>query len=113
MVTGLLCVVFSPRQADKALSQDRWQDAGSAGSGDRAGRRGGRHGGEQRNFRFEELKKFWLESVQGEVKASTHKRRIVCLNQITPLFKGRAVRATTLTATTATTRVLTTARVPI
>ena len=51
------------------------------------GKAGRLHGGEQRNIRFEELKKLWLESVQGEVKASTHKRRIVCLNQITPFFR--------------------------
>jgi|SRR5579862_1094937 len=54
------------------------------------------HGGEQRNIRFEELKKLWLESVQGDVKTSTHQRRIVCLNQITPFFKGQAVRSITL-----------------
>ncbi len=51
------------------------------------------HGGEQRNLHFEELVAFWLESIRADVKESTYKRRIVCLNQITPFFKGMPVRS--------------------
>jgi integrase len=51
------------------------------------------HGGEQRNIHFDELVKMWLESIRNEVKESTYVRRIVCLNQITPFFKGASVRS--------------------
>ena len=53
------------------------------------------HGSEHRNLRFEELAKFWLESIQGSVKASTHKRRMVCINQLTPFFKTIPMRSIT------------------
>ena len=51
------------------------------------------HGGEQRNIRFDELVKAWLESIRNDVKESTYERRIVCLNQMTPFFKGVPVRS--------------------
>lgn len=35
----------------------------------------------------------WLESSRNEVKESTYVRRIVCLNQLTPFFKGASVRS--------------------
>src|SRR5207237_1815678 len=38
---------------------------------------------------------FWLESIQGSVKASTHKRRMVCINQLTPFFKTIPMRSIT------------------
>src|SRR6266496_6655936 len=53
------------------------------------------HGSEHRNLRFEELAKFWLESIQGGVKASTHKRRLVCINQLMPFFKTIPMRSIT------------------
>jgi integrase len=53
------------------------------------------HGSEHRNLRFEELAKFWLESIQGGVKASTHKRRMVCINQLMPFFKTIPMRSIT------------------
>ena len=51
------------------------------------------HGGEQRNIRFEELVAFWLESIRADVKESTYRRRVVCLNQLAPFFKGTTVRS--------------------
>jgi integrase len=51
------------------------------------------HGGEQRNIRFEELTKLWLESIRSEVKTSTYDRRVVCINGLTPFFKGVSVRS--------------------
>lgn len=54
------------------------------------------HGSEQRNLRFEELVAFWLESIRADVKESTYRRRVVCLNQITPFFKGMPVRSISL-----------------
>ena len=40
------------------------------------------HGLEDRNLRFEEVVRAWLESIQGGVKPSTYKRRVVCINQL-------------------------------
>lgn len=54
------------------------------------------HGNEQRSIQFEELVTFWLESIRADVKESTYRRRIVCLNQLTPFFKGMPVRSITL-----------------
>jgi hypothetical protein len=44
------------------------------------------HGGEQRNLRFDELAKMWLESIRGDVKESTITRRGVCVNQLVPFL---------------------------
>ncbi|MEI6562331.1 MAG: hypothetical protein WCO68_09660 [Verrucomicrobiota bacterium] len=45
------------------------------------------HGNEQRNIQFEELVAYWLESIRSDVKESTYRRRIVCLNQLAPISK--------------------------
>jgi hypothetical protein len=50
------------------------------------------HGVEQRNIRFEELTKLWLESIRVGLKPSSYTRREVCLNGLTPFFKGMSVR---------------------
>ena len=51
------------------------------------------HGNEQRNIQFEELVAFWLESIRSDVKESTYRRRVVCLNQLAPYFKKMPVRS--------------------
>jgi integrase len=53
------------------------------------------HGSGDRNLRFEELVKFWLQSIQGGVKPSTYKRRVVCINQLMPFFKTIPMRSIT------------------
>jgi integrase len=54
------------------------------------------HGTEERNLRFEELRKMWLESIRSEVKESTYRRRVVCLNKLKPFFNSLPVRSITL-----------------
>lgn len=51
------------------------------------------HGSEFRNLRFEELAKFWLESIQSMVKPSTYKGRMGCINKMLPFFKTVPVRS--------------------
>ncbi len=51
------------------------------------------HGSDNRNLRFEEVARFWLESIQGGVKASTYRRRVVCMNQLMPFFKTIPMRS--------------------
>ena len=53
------------------------------------------HGSDDRNLRFEELVKFWLQSIQGGVKPATYKRRVVCINQLMPFFKTIPMRSIT------------------
>jgi integrase len=53
------------------------------------------HGAEHRNLRFEEVAEFWLESIRKGVKESTYRRRVVCINQLRPFFKGMPVRSIT------------------
>src|SRR5256886_9648232 len=53
------------------------------------------HGSDDRNLRFEEVVKSWLESIQGGVKPSTYKRRVVCINQLMPFFKTIPMRSMT------------------
>lgn len=50
-------------------------------------------GSEERNLRFEELVKLWLQSIQGGVKRSTYRRRVVCINQLMPFFKTVPMRS--------------------
>jgi Phage integrase, N-terminal SAM-like domain len=53
------------------------------------------HGLEDRNLRFEEVVRAWLESIQGGLKPSTYRRRVVCINQLMPFFKTIAMRSIT------------------
>ena len=53
------------------------------------------HGAEHRNLHFEEVAEFWLESIKRGVKESTYRRRVVCINQLQPFFKGIPVRSIT------------------
>src|SRR6266481_7163592 len=53
------------------------------------------HGSEDRNLRFEELVKLWLQSIQGGVKRSTYRRRVVCINQLMPFLKTIPMRSIT------------------
>src|SRR5206468_11008931 len=53
------------------------------------------HGSDDRNLRFEELVKFWLQSIQGGVKPATYKRRVVCINQLMPFFRTTPMRSIT------------------
>lgn len=50
-------------------------------------------GAEQKNLRFEELTELWLESIKGELKPSSYRRRVVCVNGLLPVFKGMPVRS--------------------
>ncbi len=50
-------------------------------------------GAEQKNLRFEELTELWLESIKGEQKLSSYRRRVVCVNGLLPVFKGMPVRS--------------------
>jgi len=54
------------------------------------------HGTEERNLRFDELVRMWLESIRSDVKESTYRRRVVSLNGLAPFFKGLSVRSITL-----------------
>jgi integrase len=51
------------------------------------------HGLEDRNLRFDEVVKAWLESIQGGLKPSTYRRRVVCINQLMPFFKTIPMRS--------------------
>jgi integrase len=51
------------------------------------------HGKEQRNIYFEELTQFWLESIRGEIKETSFRRREGCLKMMSPFFKNLTVRA--------------------
>jgi integrase len=53
------------------------------------------HGSEDRNLRFEEVVRSWLESIEGGVKPSTYRRRVVCINQLMPFFKAIPMRSIT------------------
>jgi hypothetical protein len=53
------------------------------------------HGLEDRNLRFEEVVRAWLESIQGGLKPSSYRRRVVCINQLMPFFKTIPVRSIT------------------
>jgi integrase len=53
------------------------------------------HGSSDRNLRFEELVRLWLQSIQGGVKRSTYRRRVVCINQLMPFFKTIPMRSIT------------------
>ena len=53
------------------------------------------HGLEDRNLRFEEVVRAWLESIQGGLKPSTYRRRVVCINQLMPFFKTIPMRSIT------------------
>ena len=53
------------------------------------------HGLEDRNLRFEEVVRSWLESIEGGLKPSTYRRRVVCINQLTPFFKTIPMRSMT------------------
>src|SRR5437016_1903184 len=53
------------------------------------------HGSENRNLRFEEVVRSWLESIQGGLKTSTYRRRVVCINQLMPFFKTIPMRSIT------------------
>ena len=53
------------------------------------------HGSEDRNLRFEEVARCWVESIEGGVKPSTYKRRVVCINQLMPFFKTIPMRSIT------------------
>jgi integrase len=55
------------------------------------------HGLEDRNLRFEEVVRAWLESIQGGLKSSTYRRRVVCINQLMPFFKTIPMRSITAT----------------
>jgi integrase len=54
------------------------------------------HGSEYRNLRFEELAKFWLESIQSTVKPSTYRRRTDCINRLLSFLKAIPVRSITM-----------------
>ena len=75
----------SLKTTDKTLARRRLSELREKGSR--------LHGGEKKNIHFDELVKMWLESIRNEVKESTYVRRIVCLNQLTPFFKGASVRS--------------------
>src|SRR5262245_47119362 len=53
------------------------------------------HGLEDRNLRFEEVVRAWLESIEGGLKPSTYRRRVVCINQLMPFFKTTPMRSIT------------------
>ena len=53
------------------------------------------HGLEDRNLRFEEVVRGWLESIEGGLKPSTYRRRVVCINQLMPFFKTIPMRSIT------------------
>jgi hypothetical protein len=55
------------------------------------------HGLEDRNLRFEEVVRTWLKSIEGGLKASTYRRRVVCINQLMPFFKTIPIRSVTST----------------
>lgn len=54
------------------------------------------HGSEYRNLHFDELAKFWLESIQSTVKPSTYRRRTGCISKLLPFFKTVPVRSISL-----------------
>jgi len=78
----------SLKTGDKALARRRLAEIREKGTR--------LHGGDQSGLHFDELAKHWLASIKSEVKASTYTRRSVCLNQITPSFKGMPVRSISL-----------------
>jgi hypothetical protein len=39
--------------------------------------------------------KAWLESIEGGLKRSTYRRRVVCINQLIPFFKTIPMRSIT------------------
>jgi integrase len=49
-------------------------------------------GSSQRDVRFSELGDQWLESIRSGIKASSYQRRVSCLNQMKPFFKGEMIR---------------------
>jgi integrase len=51
------------------------------------------HGSEDRNLRFEEVVRAWLESIEGGLKPSTYRRRVVCTNQLMPFFRMIPMRS--------------------
>jgi integrase len=53
------------------------------------------HGLEDRNLRFEEVVRAWLESIKGGLKPSSYRRRVVCINQLMPFFKTIPMRSIT------------------
>ena len=53
------------------------------------------HGLEDRNLRFEEVVRAWLESIEGGLKPSTYSRRVVCINQLMAFFKTIPIRSIT------------------
>src|SRR5437773_8737434 len=53
------------------------------------------HGLEDRNLRFEEVVRAWLESIRGGLKPSTYRRRVVCINQLMAFFKTIPIRSIT------------------
>jgi len=75
----------SLKTTDKALARRRLAELREKGSR--------LHGREQRNIHFDELVKMWLKSIRNEVKESVYVRRIVCMNQLTPFFRGASVRS--------------------
>lgn len=51
------------------------------------------HGRESRDVRFEELAGLWMESIKGDLKASSHDRRRVALVGLTPYFRDTPMRS--------------------
>ena len=49
--------------------------------------------GTEKGLLFEDLTKRWLESIRGHLKLSSYNRRVTCINQLIPLFKGKPVRS--------------------
>src|SRR5207245_5428071 len=50
------------------------------------------HGLEDRNLRFEEVARSWLELIERGLKPSIYRRRVVCINKLTPFFKTIQMR---------------------
>jgi integrase len=49
--------------------------------------------GTEKSLIFEGLAKQWLASIQPHLKDSSYQRRVTCLKQLTPIFKGHLVKS--------------------
>ena len=91
----LFCVVFSSRQATKALTKTSDKELARRRLAESRKIATRLHGLEDRNLRFEEVVRGWLESIEGGLKPSTYRRRVVCINQLMPFFKTIPMRSIT------------------
>jgi hypothetical protein len=73
---------------DEEIAQDKRPTACKPSPREKAQRL---HGAENRNIRFEELGKMWLEFVKSGLRPASHTRRKVAIKGLEPFFRGMQI----------------------